>query len=38
MILAAEARKQKHDRRDADLILNLLVGKPLSADLAVSHP
>jgi transposase len=32
-IRAAEPRKQKHDRRDADLILKLL-GKSLSGDLA----
>jgi transposase len=30
-IRAAEPRKQKHDRRDADLILKLLAGNRLSA-------
>jgi transposase len=34
MIRAAEPRKQKHDRRDADLILKLLAGKAFSGDLA----
>jgi transposase len=33
-IRAAEPRKQKHDRQDADLILKLLMEKPLSGDLA----
>jgi hypothetical protein len=30
-IRAAEPRKQKHDRRDAELILKLLVGKRFPA-------
>ena len=33
-IRAAEPRKQKHDRRDADLILEAADGKPLSGYLA----
>ena len=32
-IRAAEPRKQKHDRRDAELILKLLVEKALPGDL-----
>ncbi len=32
-IRAAEPRKQKHDRRDAELILKLLVEKRFSGDL-----
>ena len=32
-IRAAEPRKQKHDRRDAELILKMLVVLPLSGDL-----
>jgi hypothetical protein len=32
-IRAAEPRKQKHDRRDADLILTLLAEKPFPSDL-----
>ena len=35
-IRAAEPRKQKHDRRDADLILKLL-GKTVSEDLAAQQ-
>jgi hypothetical protein len=34
-IRAAEARKQKHDRRDAGLLLSLLVGRAFSGDLVI---